>query len=267
MSDHREYLSIRDGTWQFYRRVPKDVAHLDKRGTVKLSTKIKIAKDKKGVKASRVAARLNDTLEACWRGLSEKKQANAVRSYDDAVKLARSHGFDYLAAPELAARPLPEVRARVRSIMQEGRIETPVMRKAILGGVERPKIMLSALFTEYEAIKAVAIANKSERQRQKWSTQYKRAADIFIEQIGDKAIEDVSRDDTVAYAEWWEHRVLDDGIEINTMNKNIGHLSAMLRAVIKRYRLRLDNPFAGLRQEGGRDGIRPPPSRPTSFGT
>ena len=76
-------------------------------------------------------------------------------------------------------------------------------------------------------------------------------------------MEDVSRDDAVAYAEWWEQRVLSDGIEINTMNKNLGHLSSMFRAVIKRHKLRLDNLFGGLRQEGGKDGNRPP--FPTEF--
>ena len=55
-----------------------------------------------------------------------------------------------------------------------------------------------------------------------------------------------------------KHRVSNDGIEINTMNKNLGHLSAMFRAVIKRLKLRLDDLFGGLRQEGGKDGNRPP---------
>ena len=31
-----EYLTIRDGVWQYCRRVPAHFAHLDKRGTVKL---------------------------------------------------------------------------------------------------------------------------------------------------------------------------------------------------------------------------------------
>ena len=41
-----EYLTVRHGVWQYYRRVPAHFAHLDKRGTVKLSTKIKVAKDR-----------------------------------------------------------------------------------------------------------------------------------------------------------------------------------------------------------------------------
>jgi integrase len=264
MSSDHEYLTVRDGVWQFYRRVPSHFGHLDKRGTVKLSTKIKVAKDRTGAKASRVAARLNDTLEAYWRGLSEQTAANALRAYDDAVKLARSFGVDYLQPSEWAAKSFHEVRARVQAVMNDGRIEDhPAKRRAIMGGVEKPGIMLSSLFSTYDTIQSVGIAGRSERQRQKWTTQYQRAAQIFIDKIGDKPLEHVSRDDAVAYAEWWESRVLNDGIEIGTMNKNLGHLSSMFRAVIKRHKLRLDNPFAGLRQEGGKEVSRPP--FPTEF--
>ena len=253
-----EYLTIRNGVWQYYRRVPAHFAHFDKRGTVKLSTKVKVAKDRAGNKASRVADRLNATQEAYWRGLSELSATDAVRTYDDAVRLARSLGVDYLQPSEWAAKPFHEVRARVQAVMAGGRIDDPAKRKAIMGGVDKPGILLSSLFSAYETIQGVAIAGKSERQRQKWTTQYQRAAQIFIDKIGDKPLEYVSRDDAVAYAEWWEQRVLDDGIEINTMNKNLGHLSSMFRAVSKRHKLRLDNPFAGLRQEGGKNGSRPP---------
>ena len=105
--------------------------------------------------------------------------------------------------------------------MADGRIDDPAKRRAIMGGVDKPRIMLSSLFSAYETIQSVAIANKSERQRQKWTTQYQRAAQILINQIGDKPLDHVSRDDAVAYAEWWEQRVLDDGLEINTANKNL----------------------------------------------
>jgi hypothetical protein len=46
-----QYLTVRHGVWHFLRRVPAEYAHLDKRGNVKLSTKIKVAVDRKGTKA------------------------------------------------------------------------------------------------------------------------------------------------------------------------------------------------------------------------
>jgi hypothetical protein len=60
-------LTKRNGTWHFVRKVPKEFAHLDRRGVVRLSTEIRVADDRAGVKASRVADRLKVDLEASWR--------------------------------------------------------------------------------------------------------------------------------------------------------------------------------------------------------
>ncbi len=68
-----EYLTKRNGHWQFVRRVPKEFAHLDERGIVKLSTGIEIADDNRGIKASRVAAQMNRDLEARWHSQVEGK--------------------------------------------------------------------------------------------------------------------------------------------------------------------------------------------------
>ena len=75
--------------------MPAHFAHLDTRVTVQLSTKVKVATDREGIKATRVVARLNATQEAYWRGLSERRTTEALRAYVDAVRLARSFGVDY----------------------------------------------------------------------------------------------------------------------------------------------------------------------------
>jgi hypothetical protein len=51
-----DFLTRRNGTWHFARRVPIEFAHLDRRGVVRRSTKIRIASDRAAVRASRVAA-------------------------------------------------------------------------------------------------------------------------------------------------------------------------------------------------------------------
>jgi hypothetical protein len=47
-----DYLTKRNGFWQFARRVPLEYAALDERGVVKHSTKVPVAKDRRGIKAS-----------------------------------------------------------------------------------------------------------------------------------------------------------------------------------------------------------------------
>ena len=72
-----EYLTRRNGTWHFARRVPAEFSELDPRGVIKQSTKVRIADDRNGVKAGAVAGRMNEVLEAYWRGLAEGRSAEA----------------------------------------------------------------------------------------------------------------------------------------------------------------------------------------------
>jgi hypothetical protein len=58
-----DFLTRRCGTWHFVRRVPVEFERLDPRGIIKHSTKVRVAQDRTGRRAARVAARLNNELE------------------------------------------------------------------------------------------------------------------------------------------------------------------------------------------------------------
>jgi integrase len=258
VSDSGQYLTNRDGVWHYYRRVPSCYAHLDARGSIKLSTKIRVAKDRTGTKAGRIAARMNETHEAYWRSLAETKATETRQRYDDAVKLARSLGLDYQPPSVWAQQPIVDVLTRIETAITDRRIDNPGLRKAVLGGVEKPVIKLSTLFTEYEATQRTKNSKMSPDQLRKWTNAKKRAVEILIEQKGDKALHELTRDDALSYADWWEDRVIAGEVNAGTANKNISHIGGMIRAVTKRLQLRLDNVFAGTRIEGGRDGNRKP---------
>ena len=258
MGDNGQYQTIRKGVWQYARRVPEDYAHLDKRGVVKISTKIKVANDRCGTKASRAVAKLNATTEGYWRGLAEGKATEAQQAYADAVKLARSFGLDYLAPAEGAARPFEEVRARVQTLMVDGNIDDPAKRRVIMGGVGQPAIMLSSLMAEYEKTQSLKLSKMSPNQLKKWGRGKRRSVNVLIELRGDKAIQDLTRADALVFADWWEGRAITEGLSPTTVNKNISNMGAMIRAVAKRNQMKLDNVFAGTRIEKGEDKSRPP---------
>jgi hypothetical protein len=58
-----DFLTRRNGTWHFVRRVPVEFAALDPRGIIKHSTKVRVAADRAGRKATLVADELNQELE------------------------------------------------------------------------------------------------------------------------------------------------------------------------------------------------------------
>ena len=202
---------------------------------------------------------MRTTEEAYWRSLADGKASDQKQAYGDAVKLARSLGLDYLTPTDAAQQPISDVLTRIETLLADGRVENPTIRKAALGAVDKPKIMLSDLFAEYEATQKTALSKMSEDQVRKWTSAKKRAVEILIEQRGNKALQDLSREDALAYADWWEERAVSDGISAGTANKSISHVTGMIKAVDKRLQLRLgDNVFVGTRIDGGRDGKRSP---------
>jgi hypothetical protein len=55
-----DFLTRRNGTWHFVRRVPIEFAELDRRRVIKHSTRVKIASDRAGRRAALVADKFNE---------------------------------------------------------------------------------------------------------------------------------------------------------------------------------------------------------------
>jgi integrase len=253
-----DYLIQRNGHWQYHRRVPKAFVGLGGKSSrfVTVSTKIAIADDHTGTKAARVAARINEQQEAHWRSLASGTQGK--QRWQDAVTIARANGVDYLTPDEATRREIGELLARIETLQVGDRKTDVAIVDAVLGGVEKPRIMLSDLFCEYEKTQQTPLSKMSPNQKRKWTSAKKRAVEILIEQRGNKALQDLTRTDAVAYADFWETRTIAEGISPNSANKNISHIGGMIRAVDKRLKLGLDHVFSGTRLEGGRDGNRSP---------
>ena len=101
-----DFLTRRGSTWHFVRRVPAPFASLDPRGIVRQSTRIRIADDRTGRRAARIAHKLNEELEIFWHALSHGQDAAQANAFDAARRRARSLGFDYLDSAQLLALPL-----------------------------------------------------------------------------------------------------------------------------------------------------------------
>ena len=113
------YLTKRAGLWHYARRVPDSATHLDKRGVVKQSTKVRVADDPRGVKAARVAEAINATVEEYWLALLNGQAVEAQKRYDSVRKLARGFGYDYALPGQVAAAPLAHLLGRVETVAEQ----------------------------------------------------------------------------------------------------------------------------------------------------
>jgi integrase len=251
------HLTKREGFWHYARRVPTAFAELDQRGVVKQSTGIRVADDPRGIAAQVAADKTDRETMAYWRGLVDGRSAEARIRYEAARKRARYMGFDYAPADELAERPVVDILARLERLMGTKEGDDPTARAAVLGGEPKPEIKLSDLFTEFEKLQAASLRNKSEDQRRKWRNPKLRAlANLRLVLADDKPIRLVTRNDTLDFRAWWQERILDEDLEIETANKDIGHLNKMWRTIDEALRLGLTPVFAELRIEGGETGQR-----------
>jgi integrase len=257
MADGGEnFLTLRGGKWHFVRRVPKAFRDLDKRGIVRLSTGIKLANDRTGIRARQVALQRNAELEAFWRGMADGKSADAQRRYDEARRRARQMGFDYMPAPAVAELPLDELVTRVEALIKTRSIDAPEKVAAVLGGEQQTSIMLSRVFDVFETLVRAELKGMSANQLRKWRNAKQRALEKLIAVTGDKPLPRLTRNDALDFQQSLQDLILSDSIKIGTANKTLGHINRMIGEIDRRHRLGLGPIFRDLQIGGGIDGVR-----------
>lgn len=249
----------RGGIWYLVRRVPKEFEHLDPRRPVKLTTEIAVVDDPRAVRARKVVEQLNLQLEAYWQGLRDGQSAEAKARFDAAQKRARALGVNYQTVAELReGGRIEDVLSRVELLLDRKLVDSELDVAAVLGGEGRPRFKVSDLPGEYEKLEAANLATYSEKQRQRWRNPKLKAVNNFIEALGgvDKHLDELTRNDAMTFREWWQVKLVADDLEIETANKDFGHMNKMHREVDMKHHLGLQAVFSRMRLSGGTTGTR-----------
>jgi integrase len=252
-----DFLTRRDGTWHFVRRVPAEFASFDARGIIRHSTKVRIRDDRNGRHASRIAEKFNTDLEAFWRAASTGPAREEAARYEASRQYARTLGFEYIENDRVNLLPIETLLARLEMIVANRPAEVPAAR-ALLGIERRSVPKLSKLFEEFEAVVSDELKDLSPEQLRIWRTARMRAAAQFVERVGDKLVTEVTEDDGLDYVEWWRGRVIKGDAVPKTANRDIGQLSRMLKDVSVRRRLKIPDIFKGLKLRGETERSRVP---------
>lgn len=248
-----------DGFWYLVRRVPRDVAHLEKRTKVRVSTRIRIVDDPRGTRAKGVIQKLDHELDLYWSAMQAGKNPDAIRRWEWACETARNFGFDYVEANVLQ-NSLVDLVKRMEAIAPLPPERRSEVRPALLGEVKPPKTgtAVSGMLAHYERIVAASLRNKSPGQRKRWRTTRERALAAFTPVVGnDKLVAELTHDDAFAFRDAWNKRVLAGEVEIATANKMIGYVAAMFREINDFERLKVDDIFHRKVIKGGTKRQRP----------
>lgn len=219
--------------YYFNRRVPEEVKPYDPRSHIRISLKTDSREQ-----AKRKALILNDQVEAYWQELINTKAPYEDSNFRKVVLIARQMGFTYQPMPVVASLPIAQLLERILLLDNA----KPIQIEALLGGKEAPEINIKEALELFWKLSKDKTMNKSELQIRKWRNPRKRAVQNFITVVGNKPLKQISREDIIAFRDWWIQRIENEGMNENSANKNFIQLKNVLEMVSDHEKIGLDIP-------------------------
>ena len=239
------------GYWYYQRRIPKEYAHIDHRKYSKKALRTRaideaIAKRDALVKADDEYWSALALEVAQSGGVNETTLAVQTHRYEAAKARAVSFGVSYVPVAELVAQADPvEIYDRIQRLMKQSGPNTRPRREdvdALLGGVAKPnkgKVKVSKAFKLYlDKISYNDQYNKDKDQLYSWKKTKTTSIDYFIEVMGDLDMDSITREQALAYEDWWRDRMKANkegkaGVKPNTANRHIGNIRGLYTSFFK----------------------------------
>lgn len=246
-------ITRRNDTFHLRRRVPRRYRDVEPRDTVWISLHTDsetVAKSK----ADRAWLQMIEAWEARLAGDTEDAEAR----YAAAQELARVRGFRYLDAGRVAKLPVDALIERVEAVAAPAGQPDKAEVAAIMGTVAEPQLTVSKALDLYWTLAREKTFGKSEDQLRRWKNPRIKAVKNFVAVVGDKGIENISRDDMLDFRQYWLERIEGGEVTANSANKDLIHLGDVLKTVNTMKRLGLNLPLGELSFKEGETRTRPP---------
>lgn len=238
-------IKLRGNTFYLYRRVPQRFQSVDDRTFVWVS----LHTDSRQHAEQKAALVWQELIEG-WEARRDGLDGDAEQRFKAAQDIAQRLGFGYRTIKEVAILPVNDILDRVEAIPSRPSDEGPqpdkLVASAMLGSVPEPGISISKALEMYWGFTRDAVLKKSSDQVRRWRNPRIKAIKNFVAVIGDKDIEDITRDDMLSFRDWWMDRLEMENLTSNSANKDLIHLGSVLKTVVEKKALRLDLPLSGL---------------------
>ena len=233
------------------RRVPQRYRPVEPRTEIWLS----LHTDSETIASQKAPRIWHEQIEA-WEAKLAGDSAEAEARHAAARRLAEVRGYRYLTADKVASLPRSALLERVEEVARRG--ADPSEASALLGGEAEPPITVSRALELYWVFARDLVLNKSPDQLRRWRNPRIKAVKTFIDVIGDKPLAQITRDDMLAFREFWLNRIEEEGVKPNSANKDLTHLGGVLRMVVEKKKLAIVLPLGGLALKEGDKAQRLP---------
>ena len=166
-------------------------------------------------------------LENQWTA-ALKSPGTSIRRYEAQCEVASARGFAYAPAAQVAQLSVDELLRRITASQ-----ESLTVAQAVLGHEEKPKHLLSEIIALYIELVAVEVKDKGRDQRRMWENALKRSIARLIKAVGNKPIEDLQREDALAFRNLWATRIHEEGVSASSANRELATLSGLFSTLYK----------------------------------
>ncbi|MEM6898146.1 MAG: DUF6538 domain-containing protein [Pseudomonadota bacterium] len=239
--------------YQMRRRVPRRFESVEDRKVVWIS----LHTDSETIARSKADEAWRHMTEAWEARLSGCSEAAAER-YEAALELAQLRGFRYLDIQKVSELPIDKLVERVEAVPEVMGTPDTIEATALLGAAEKPEITVNNALQLYWSLAREKVIGKSDDQIRRWRNPRIKAVRNFVEIVGDKRIDQITRDDMLDFRQFWLERIETEGLTPNSANKDLIHLSEVLKTVNVMKRLGIELPLGELSFREGERRTRPP---------
>jgi len=243
----------RGSTFHLRRRVPRRYRQIEARDIVWIS----LHTDSETLARSKAEGAWRQLIEA-WEARLRGNAGEAEIRYSAAQELARIKGFRYLDVETVARLPVTGLLDRVEAVSTVGGKADLIEGKALLGEADKPAITVSKALDLYWTLAREKTFGKSPDQVRRWENPRKKAVRNFITLLGDKPLEEITRDDMLDFRQHWLERIEAGEVTPNSANKDLTHFGDVLKTVNNMKRLGIDLPLGELSFREGETRSRPP---------
>jgi len=196
-------------------------------------------------------------LLAGWEARLAGDTSDAEKRFVAAKQLAQARNFRFLPSDQIASLPSSDLTERIDSSSIANDKIDAIEASAVLGGVTPPKINVTRALELFWTLAAEKTLGKSKGQIRRWHNPYRKAISNFIGVVGNKALDEINREDMLAFRQWWFKRMKNNGLTANSANKDLTHLGSVLKTVNEMKSLGIDLPLSGLSFKEGEAQQRP----------
>ena len=239
--------------YQLRRRVPRRYAAIEPRSTVWIS----LHTDSQEIAENKAKRAWTQMIEG-WEAKLAGDSSDAEARFAAAQELAAVRGFRYLDVDRVKRLPVNELVQRVEAIDTPVGTPNQAEATALLGTAQEPAITVATALELYWGLAKDKTFGMSEDQLRRWRNPRIKAIRNFVDVIGDKPIDQVTRDDMLDFRQNWLERIETEGLTPNSANKDLIHLGDVLKTINRMKRLGLDLPLGELSFKEGEKRSRPP---------